>query len=76
MKVSGNTLFSIIFTIACIASTSVIQAQQGFADRSLRQSIIESGDFIHIPGPNPILSPGPKGAWDDENIEAGDAFED
>ncbi|MFC2099025.1 hypothetical protein ACFLSP_04690 [Bacteroidota bacterium] len=38
--------------------------------------LIESSEFIHVPGPNPILNPGPKDAWDDENIEAGDAFED
>jgi len=32
--------------------------------------------LIHIPGPNPILVPGPAGAWDDGVIEAADAFED
>jgi len=76
MKISRSTILSVVIAITGIASDSVVQAQQGFADKSLRQMLIESGEFIHVPGPNPILSPGPKGAWDDENIEAGDAFED
>ena len=76
MKICCNTILSVVFTVSFIGSASVILAQQEFADTSVRQMIIESGEFIHIPGPNPILSPGPKGAWDDENIEAGDAFED
>jgi len=32
--------------------------------------------FIHIPGPNPILTPGPTGAWDDRIIEAADVVKD
>jgi hypothetical protein len=34
------------------------------------------GQFLHIPGPNPVLLPGPAGAWDDGVIEAADAFHD
>jgi len=32
--------------------------------------------FIQIPGPNPILSPGEKDAWDEHLIECGDVFKD
>lgn len=39
-------------------------------------ALLEAGRFIQIPGPNPILTPGPEGAWDDEIIEASDAFKD
>ncbi len=52
------------------------RAQEGFADRSVRQAEIEKIDFIQIPGPNPVLKPGPEGTWDDLVVEAADAFED
>jgi hypothetical protein len=32
--------------------------------------------FIHIPGPNPILRPGPPGSFDDHYLEACDIFKD
>jgi hypothetical protein len=34
------------------------------------------GQFIQIPGPNPILRPGPKGTWDGGVIEAGNVLKD
>jgi hypothetical protein len=41
-----------------------------------REDLIENGLFIQIPGPNPIITPGPDGAWDDGVTEAADAFKD
>ncbi len=41
-----------------------------------RNALIENGVFIQIPGPNPIITPGPDGAWDDGVTEAADAFKD
>ena len=41
-----------------------------------RNSWHRHGCFIQIPGPNPLLTPGPKGAWDDGITEAADAFRD
>ncbi|MBL7154058.1 MAG: hypothetical protein ISS79_10090 [Phycisphaerae bacterium] len=38
--------------------------------------LLESQRFIQIPGPNPIITPGPEGAWDDGVTEAADAFKD
>ena len=38
--------------------------------------LLTPGQFLHIPGPNPILVPGPPGVWDDGVIEAADAFHD
>ena len=32
--------------------------------------------FIQIPGPNPVIKRGPKGAWDEVMLEAADAFKD
>ncbi|MHC4533277.1 MAG: glycoside hydrolase family protein [Planctomycetota bacterium] len=41
-----------------------------------RKELVENGTFIQIPGPNPIITPGAEGAWDDRIVEAADAFED
>lgn len=41
-----------------------------------RKELVENGTFIQIPGPNPIITPGPDGAWDDGVTEAADAFKD
>jgi predicted GH43/DUF377 family glycosyl hydrolase len=46
------------------------------SDDAIRRLTIEQGEFIQIPGPNPILKPGPEGAWDDKILEASDAFEE
>lgn len=40
------------------------------------QPLVTPGECIQIPGPNPILTPSPKGAWDSGVIEASDAFKD
>jgi len=49
---------------------------QDFAEQSVRQALVEQGQFIQIPGPNPIIRTGPKGAWDEVMLEASDAFRD
>ena len=41
-----------------------------------RNELLEPARFIQIPGPNPIVTPGPKGAWDGDVVEAADAFKD
>lgn len=37
---------------------------------------IENTKFIHIPGPNPLLVQGEKGAWDEEKLEVCDILKD
>ena len=32
--------------------------------------------FLHLPGPNPIISRGPKRRWDEYYTEAGDVIKD
>ena len=39
-------------------------------------SSIENTNFIHIPGPNPLIVQGEKGAWDDEKLELCDILKD
>ncbi len=41
-----------------------------------RNALLEPGTLIQIPGPNPIVTPGPEGSWDGEIVEASDAFKD
>ncbi|MFC1737845.1 hypothetical protein ACFL1G_02210 [Planctomycetota bacterium] len=69
-------LSALSVALLALLVTSPIYAEDRFADPSIRQKAIELGNFIQIPGPNPIIRTGPQGAWDDENTETGDAFED
>ncbi|MBM4046958.1 MAG: hypothetical protein FJ279_17785, partial [Planctomycetes bacterium] len=41
-----------------------------------RNAFLKPRPFIQIPGPNPILTSGLKGAWDEQCIEACDAVKD
>ena len=41
-----------------------------------RNDLLEKGEFIQIPGPNPILVAGPQGTWDDKALETADGFKD
>ena len=68
------SLFAAIVLLAGLPAR--LQAQSAFGDPSARAARVEQSRFIQIPGPNPVLTPGPKGAWDDYVIEAADAFED
>lgn len=70
------TLLIVSVAFWTVAASKQICAEEEFADSSKRQIAIELSDFIQVPGPNPILRPDPRTDWDDENIEAADAFED
>lgn len=41
-----------------------------------RIAAIEAQSFVQIPGPNPLLTPGEKGAWDDGMLEMCDILKD
>jgi len=45
-------------------------------DPAGKYGLLVPGQFLQIPGPNPVLLPGPSGAWDDGVIEAADAIRD
>ncbi|HIJ52486.1 MAG TPA: hypothetical protein HPP66_04950 [Planctomycetes bacterium] len=58
-------------------STAIEQGKKPRYKKNVkRNDFIENGVFIQIPGPNPIITPGPDGAWDDGVTEAADAFKD
>ena len=52
---------------------NLAQAQVGV---ERRDELLRPAVFLQIPGPNPILSAGQPGAWDDAFIEAADCVED
>lgn len=60
----------------CLIVSDIIYAQDTFAEASVRKAALEQSTFVQIPGPNPIITPGPDGSWDDDVVEAADAFED
>ena len=70
------TMLVVSTALLTSVSTNLIHAQEGFADPSVRQTVIEQSEFIHVPGPDRIIKTGEKGSWDDEFLEASDAFED
>jgi hypothetical protein len=56
-----------------------VAALVGVADPTYAEegnSLVEHGTFLQIPGPNPILTTGDPGSWDDWLVEAADIFED
>ena len=62
--------------LCCAAIPGEAYGEDVPAERGKGNRLLESGGFIHIPGPNPILVPGKSGAWDEGVIEAADAFKD
>ncbi|MFC1737584.1 hypothetical protein ACFL1G_00860 [Planctomycetota bacterium] len=65
-----STTYLKLFCILALFS-SVVYGEQPKTNR-----LAENGVFIQIPGPNPILKPGPRGSWDDNILEASDAYEE
>ena len=59
--------------VLCILA---IFSSVAYAQPPKKNALAENGVFIQIPGPNPILKPGPKGSWDDNILEASDIFEE
>jgi hypothetical protein len=45
-------------------------------DLGARNSMIEPAVFIQIPGPNPIMTVGESGAWDDQLVEVDSIYEE
>lgn len=45
-------------------------------DQQALAQALAASQFIHIPGPNPILRPAPEGNWDDHYLEACDLLKD
>ena len=57
-------------------SPAEAQAATPGEEHAAGSKVPDVGRFIHIPGPNPILKPGPKGQWDGGVVEAGNVLKD
>ena len=68
-------LIPLCFTILFVGCADQDTSQKS-NDDEIRRLAIEQSTFIQIPGPNPILKPGPEGSWDDKILEASDALEE
>ena len=52
------------------------RSQTTIAEHAPGNPLLSARPFLQIPGPNPIISRGPKGSWDEYYIEAGDITKD
>ncbi len=64
----------LLAAFCCLLIAACAQAQKGHVAPRVRQPLVEQTNFIQIPGPNPIITAGPEGAWDDLVTEAADAY--
>jgi predicted GH43/DUF377 family glycosyl hydrolase len=58
------------------APSNTVRAAEGEPRGTVNNELLRSAQFIQIPGPNPIVVRRGNGAWDENVIEACDAFED
>lgn len=63
---------------ALILLTLVVPArpQMTGPEHAPGNAMLSPRPFLQIPGPNPIISRGPKGSWDEYYIEAGDVMKE
>jgi beta-xylosidase len=74
---NSRTPRMLLLAAICFAAVSNAAHAGDSAIQSMHaRDLVEQIRFIQIPGPNPILTPGPDGAWDGEVVEAADAFRD
>ncbi len=73
-KPNGSIMLLTVLSILVILSAGCSYDYQEKAVQ--RNDLLENGVFIQVPGPNPILKPGPEGSFDEFCIEASDAIKD
>src|SRR5690349_1514593 len=64
------------FVMALYFPASTAQSQTIFAGPAPSNAFPSPRPFLDIPGPNPIISRGAKGSWDEYYMEAGDVIKD
>ena len=67
---------SVRLAMALCLFASTVRSQTIIAESVPGNALLSPSPFLHIPGPNPIISRGPKGSWDEYYIEAGDIIKD
>ncbi len=77
IEASNRVRIWLICTVICWAGFSgPAYAGESAPGPAWRNDLIEHGPFIHIPGPNPILTQGQEEAWDGAAIEVSEIFKD
>ena len=77
-NLEDKKLWSLLVVISIISSFVLLgncYGQDSTAKPAQRNDLLEKGEFIQVPGPNPILQPGPDG-WDSSMIETAGIFKD
>ncbi len=64
------------YTKVFLITAALLCGNLCMAESTQRNDLLKKGEFIQIPGPNPILTTGPDGAWDDYLIETGGVLKD
>ena len=67
-----KAILSILFVILSLFLSGCAKAPVLSAGTPL----LQEGNFVHIPGPNPALICGKEGTWDDRALESADCFTD
>ena len=70
------SLLVVISIISSVVLSGNCYGQDSASKPAQRNDLLEKGQFIQIPGPNPILTTGPDGAWDYYVIETGGVLKD
>lgn len=71
-----NLVLSLSCALSLFSLNAWLASAQGASTTGKRAGLLQPGQFVHLPGPNPVLVHGAPGAWDDGVIEAADAFHD
>ena len=75
-KFKLTVIFLGITFIFCLVGVQLVYGGETGKETTRPNDLLQTGQFIQIPGPNPILMPGEKGNWDDDITETSDAFKD
>ncbi len=76
MTKQNMKLILICFAFCCLGMSYLCVADDSSSQPAPRNIFAEKGQFIQIPGPNPLLGPGDQSAWDGAVVEAGNVFKD
>ena len=76
MKRNSKKISAIVIVLCGLGIVNISNANDLKDATQIENSLLESGQFIHIPGPNPVLQPGTQESWDSIDVETADAFKD
>ncbi|MGC2657459.1 MAG: hypothetical protein WA324_05750, partial [Bryobacteraceae bacterium] len=75
MRISNRLLLGASVVLLSFSADSTF-AQTPVVDQIQQNALLAARPFLHISGPNPIITRGAKGTWDEDYIEAGDILKE